>query len=149
MSYTPNTWQTGDTITATKLNNIEQGISDTNYDLVIKLNSSTLAGASDFTVISGTYSACRTKALTNKQPLNVFVYGYDSNNVNFPFLTTFGVITAYYDNYTDDPNNECIRMMVIGKVDPVRICVRELTLVAEGTIELGNTRYISATTSTT
>lgn len=26
MSYTPNTWQTGDTITATKLNNMEQGI---------------------------------------------------------------------------------------------------------------------------
>ena len=28
MAYTPNTWATGDTITATKLNNIEQGIVD-------------------------------------------------------------------------------------------------------------------------
>ena len=28
MSYTPNTWTTGDTITATKLNNIEQGIAN-------------------------------------------------------------------------------------------------------------------------
>ena len=26
MSYTPNTWQTGDTITAAKLNNLEQGL---------------------------------------------------------------------------------------------------------------------------
>jgi hypothetical protein len=28
MSYTPNTWQTGDTITAAKLNNMEQGIAN-------------------------------------------------------------------------------------------------------------------------
>ena len=28
MSYTPNTWTTGDTITAAKLNNIEQGIAN-------------------------------------------------------------------------------------------------------------------------
>lgn len=28
MSYTPTTWTTGDTITATKLNKIEQGIAD-------------------------------------------------------------------------------------------------------------------------
>lgn len=28
MSYTPNTWATGDTITAAKLNNIEQGIAN-------------------------------------------------------------------------------------------------------------------------
>lgn len=27
MPYTPNTWQSGDTITSAKLNNIEQGIS--------------------------------------------------------------------------------------------------------------------------
>ena len=30
MSYTPNTWQTGDTVTAEKLNNIESGIESTN-----------------------------------------------------------------------------------------------------------------------
>ena len=30
MSYTPNTWVTGDTVTAEKLNNIESGIENTN-----------------------------------------------------------------------------------------------------------------------
>ena len=33
MSYTPNTWQTGDTVTAEKLNNIESGI--VNNDIFI------------------------------------------------------------------------------------------------------------------
>lgn len=37
MSYTPTEWQTGDTITAEKLNNMENGIAEANYPLVITL----------------------------------------------------------------------------------------------------------------
>lgn len=35
MSYTPTTWQTGDTITAEKLNNMESGIENVNEPFVI------------------------------------------------------------------------------------------------------------------
>ena len=32
MSYEPNTWSNGDTITATKLNNMEAGVQDMNSE---------------------------------------------------------------------------------------------------------------------
>ena len=35
MSYTPNTWQTGDTITAAKLNNMEQGVANAGGVLLV------------------------------------------------------------------------------------------------------------------
>ena len=35
MSYTPTTWETGDTITAVKLNNMESGISGAGGNLVV------------------------------------------------------------------------------------------------------------------
>ena len=41
MSYTPINWQTGDIITAEKLNNIEEGVENSynyNFDTVIKEN---------------------------------------------------------------------------------------------------------------
>lgn len=37
MSYTKNTWATGDTITAAKLNNMEDGIEAAGYDAVIRI----------------------------------------------------------------------------------------------------------------
>lgn len=41
MSYTPNTWVTGDTITATKLNHMEEGIADGGV-LIVRDNNGTL-----------------------------------------------------------------------------------------------------------
>lgn len=38
MSYTPNTWTTGDTITATKLNKIEQGIANAGSVVAVRLS---------------------------------------------------------------------------------------------------------------
>ena len=35
MTYTPNTWATGDTITAEKLNNMEQGIANAGNVLIV------------------------------------------------------------------------------------------------------------------
>lgn len=37
MSYTPTTWQTGDTITAEKLNNMEDGIKNANEPFIVTL----------------------------------------------------------------------------------------------------------------
>lgn len=42
MAYTPTTWTTGDTITATKLNKIEQGIANAGSALMVQFNNGTL-----------------------------------------------------------------------------------------------------------
>lgn len=47
MSYTPTTWQTGDTITAEKLNNMESGIAEANkFDMLVNATVTVLADAS-------------------------------------------------------------------------------------------------------
>lgn len=72
MSYTTNTWVTGDTITATKLNNMESGISEANdYDLVIsttEIDSAANLTTSNCTIESGGYSACLAKAEAGDAP---------------------------------------------------------------------------------
>lgn len=52
MSYTPNTWQDGDIITAAKLNNIEGGIENANTPFVVTLTPTTqdFSGTMDKTV---------------------------------------------------------------------------------------------------
>ncbi len=43
MAYTPTTWTTGDTITATKLNKLENGVANAGSALIVYTNSSTTA----------------------------------------------------------------------------------------------------------
>lgn len=47
MAYTPTTWATGDTITAAKLNKLEQGVANGGSGLVVELTSKT--GTADHT----------------------------------------------------------------------------------------------------
>lgn len=47
MAYTPTTWVNGDTITAVKLNKLEQGVANSGSCLVVELTSST--GTADHT----------------------------------------------------------------------------------------------------
>lgn len=69
MSYTPTEWSTGDTITAQKLNNIEDGIQEAaqsggGYDLVIESGvfvDIMEASVSDFTITSGSILDCEDK----------------------------------------------------------------------------------------
>ena len=151
MSYTPNTWQTGDTITATKLNNMEQGIADTSYDLVIKLNSTTgnatLYNASSATLISGTFAACETKAQTNKQPLKVLVYCVDTNSANYPFTRTFGVVNTYYSNYAYSESEYYVGIVLIDLTGTPKLCTREIFLYPSGNISLGTIYYASLSSS--
>jgi len=42
MSYTPTNWTTGDTITATKLNKMEQGIANAGSAMILTISSNTL-----------------------------------------------------------------------------------------------------------
>lgn len=67
MSYTPTTWTTGDTITATALNKIEQGIAGAGggYDLVIEYDAPTDTA----TIASGNILDCEDK-LDNGEIVN-------------------------------------------------------------------------------
>ena len=69
MGYTPTTWTTGDTITATKLNKIENGIAGAGgYDLIIRgtFQSNT---ASEYEILEGNILDCEDK-LDNGDPVN-------------------------------------------------------------------------------
>jgi len=58
MSYTPTTWTTGDTITASAMNKIENGIAnaggDYGYDIVITASDINFNSGSTFTLTKGT-----------------------------------------------------------------------------------------------
>lgn len=68
MTYTPNTWVTGDTITAAKLNNMEDGIANAGggWDAIIRLTHADNSGLDNSTnltpsIVSGTYASLVTK----------------------------------------------------------------------------------------
>lgn len=71
MSYTPTTWNTGDTITPSALNKIEQGIAEGGgggYDLVIEADFP-ITNISSFSVTQGSILDCEQK-VSNKEPVN-------------------------------------------------------------------------------
>lgn len=84
MAYTPTTWNTGDDVTATKLNKIENGIANAGgYDLVIASRAGINTGVSsgtqttnDWSIITGSIDACEEK-LENNQPVNAIVIIWD------------------------------------------------------------------------
>lgn len=104
MSYTPHTWQTGETITAAKLNNIEEGISEAaqsgggGYDAVIRLTHSNDSGAdtpANLTpsIISGSFSQLYAMLEDTKVP-NILVEYYH------PFGMSI-TLTPYISYYND------------------------------------------------
>ena len=85
MSYSPTTWNTGDTITATKLNKIEQGIleasqsSNSSWDAVIRLthnDTSSNDSHSSLTpsIVSGTFEDLYAKLSTEGCPCILVEY---------------------------------------------------------------------------
>ncbi len=63
MSYTPTTWATGDTITAAKLNNMEDGIANAGggWDAIIRLTHADNSGPDNYTnltpsIVEGTFA---------------------------------------------------------------------------------------------
>lgn len=83
MPYTPNTWATGDTITADKLNHMEDGISEaSSYDAVILLThaDNTAYDTSDQiipSIVSGTFEACASKILNGEPPKILIRYKHE------------------------------------------------------------------------
>lgn len=118
MSYTPTQWGTGDTITASALNKIEQGISEASpWDAVIKLthaNNSDADGPSSLTpsIVSGTYADVRAKLNNGGCPCILVEYYHPwgiqysapMGFVTYVSLNTFSVTIAGYSVFP--PSNE-------------------------------------------
>ena len=82
MSYTPKTWQTGDTITATAMNNIEQGIANAGgspWDAVIRLTHAANSGDDVVvnltpSIVSGSFADLSEKILNGGYPCILVEY---------------------------------------------------------------------------
>ena len=85
MSYTPHTWVDNETITAAKLNNIEDGVQEAaqsggGYDAEIKIyHSNNSADDYELTILSGSYASLRALLSNNVAPV-VLVRVYDAMN---------------------------------------------------------------------
>ena len=99
MSYTPHEWTTGETITAAKLNALENGAAEggSGYDAVIRLD--TDASGNDMTsaitpsIVSGTFEALVAKIEENEPPVILVTYYNSFFGCSWSFL---GVRITYY-----------------------------------------------------
>ena len=103
MAYTKQTWVTGETITADKLNHIEDGIASIGgYDIVFSMTEDAITadGASLEELISGGYK----KALLSHSEGSAESVGYgieqdDSTNIGFTFIIGNSInIFSFDDN---------------------------------------------------
>ena len=113
MSYTPTTWATGDTVTATKLNKLENGVASAGgYDLVFKLNDERLDVASSVTVESGSYASAAAK-FNNGGYATALVYGNRSNGDAYTYTPFFVEYNRYVEGdpeiivYITNTDYEC------------------------------------------
>lgn len=108
MSYTKHNWVTGEVITASKLNNLENGVANAGgYDLVFRMNDERLNVASSVTVESGSYAAAAAK-FNNGGFATALAYGNRANGdamVYTPLWVTYNryaegdpEILAYLNN---------------------------------------------------
>lgn len=93
MSYTPTTWTTGDTVDATAMNKIENGIANAgnNYDIVISADQYPVTSLTNFTVLSGSPIACYNK-LQDRDPLVRALLIFDITWGTFPFSVVLNSI---------------------------------------------------------
>ena len=91
MAYTPTTWATGDTITATKLNNMEQGIANAGGAVIV-----------GYTFSSGTITLDKTWQEINDGMAagNTYVITFDPEDFDGWYwpLTTAAIAYAMYDS---------------------------------------------------
>lgn len=90
MSYTPTTWTTGDTITASALNKIENGIANAGgggYDAEVYIyHSASTADDYDITIISGTFADLAARIADNDVPVVLFRIWDDMNGIRIVAL---------------------------------------------------------------
>lgn len=109
MSYTPTTWVTGDTITATALNKIENGIASAGggYDAVIRLTHADNSGDDSISELtpsieSGTFSQ-----------LHAILFDMDVPNIRVEYYHPWGIFTTLTP-YISYFNNDYIYIGISG-----------------------------------
>lgn len=120
MSYTPNTWQDGDTITAAKLNNMESGIENANTPFVVNLTPT----AQDF---SGTMDKTVAEMKTAYQAGQRIVYRvwmsegeYTEAEVTMVYTKTSYTYPSFNAFIIDDGNNLLIEAATSATDDGTR-----------------------------
>ena len=109
MAYTPTTWATGDTVTATKMNKLEQGVANAgSWDAVIRLTHSNDSGADTpanltLSIIEGSFSDLSAKISNGEYPTILVQYYH-------PWGIRFAVPMAYI-TYS---SNEVINITIAG-----------------------------------
>ena len=108
MSYTPTTWATGDTITATKLNKIENGIASAGgYDLVIVADATSHTFGSlivsDFSVVEGDILDVEEK-IDDGEPVNAILvikgaWSFKPSTANTQYMGTYLPLTKWEAPY--------------------------------------------------
>lgn len=109
MSYTPTNWTTGDTITASAMNKIENGIANAGgYDLVILADMSNghglgLLEASDISVLQGDVLDCEEK-IDNGEPVNAVLvlkgsWSYKPSTANTQYTAMYLPLTYWNAPY--------------------------------------------------
>ena len=133
MSYTPNTWQTGDTVTAAKLNNMEQGIEkNAGYWIPVQYSSGTFSVPAD-KVDEVLY------ALHN--PDNVFINGVAIGDL------------AFYGGYRVNENEFCCPLSAevmkdAGMLGTGNIIIKRPVGVADVSVEVVPDTFIVTLTPT-
>ena len=119
MSYTPTNWQTGDTITAAGLNNMESGIESANVPFVVTLTPTAqdFSGTMDKTVaeINAAYEAGRKIVYKVLMSEAQFIYA-DVTMVYFNSYCTYPSFNAFV---IDDGNNLLIEAMTSATDDAI------------------------------
>ena len=116
MSYTPTTWAAGDTVTATKLNNMETGIDNAANPFIVTCTptSPDFSGTMDKTVaeIYAAYQAGKQIVFFSQDQNGGFIFPLASvgidNTYTYPsfntylFYTNLNVLICSYTGITDD-----------------------------------------------
>lgn len=116
MSYTPTTWAAGDTVTATKLNNMETGIENAANPFIVTCTptSPDFSGTMDKTVaeIYAAYQAGKQIVFFSQDQNGGFIFPLASvgidNTYTYPsfntylFYTNLNVLICSYTGITDD-----------------------------------------------
>lgn len=101
MSYTKNTWENGDIITAAKMNNIENGIAAASYDAILYIYHPNKSADYTVTIQSGTYAALKEKLMNKIPPVILCLVWNEQTSVRAATTAT----TVYSHPSESDPNN--------------------------------------------
>ena len=95
MSYTPHEWDTGEVITAEKLNHIEQGIAGADYDVILHDD------GDEVVIVKGTFASTQA-AIKNLQPLKLLCYRTNADDNGGSSVMLLPCISMWADDFNDE-----------------------------------------------